>query len=96
MDSTPRAYRLKAGNACSPLFNISRDIPRFAAQDNLVELPGFVRFDAALYYDFTENVTAQLNVENILDEKYFINANSNNNITPGSPTAVKVSLATRF
>jgi catecholate siderophore receptor len=69
---------------------------RFAAQDNLVELPGFVRFDAALYYDFTENVTAQLNVENILDEKYFINANSNNNITPGSPTAVKVSLATRF
>ncbi len=55
-----------------------------------------MRFDAALYYDFTENVTAQLNVENILDKKYFINANSNNNITPGSPTAVKVSLAKRF
>jgi hypothetical protein len=28
VDSTPRAYRLKAGNACSPLFNISRDIPK--------------------------------------------------------------------
>jgi hypothetical protein len=25
--STPRAYRLKAGNASSPLFNIDRDIP---------------------------------------------------------------------
>ena len=29
VDSTPRAYRLKAGNACSPLFNISRDIPGY-------------------------------------------------------------------
>jgi hypothetical protein len=28
-DSTPRAYRLKAGNACLPsYFNIDRDIPR--------------------------------------------------------------------
>ena len=26
VDSAPRAYRLKVGNACSSLFNIDRDI----------------------------------------------------------------------
>jgi hypothetical protein len=26
--SAPGAYRLKAGNACSPLFNIDRGIPQ--------------------------------------------------------------------
>lgn len=36
------------------------------------------------------------NVENVLDKKYFLNANSNNNITPGSPTAYKVTLSARF
>ena len=38
----------------------------------------------------------QLNVENLLDEAYFPNANSNTNITPGSPRAVRLALMTRF
>lgn len=69
---------------------------RYAAQDNLVLMPGYTRFDAALFYNVNEKIAVQLNAENLFDEKYFINANSNNNISPGSPTAFKVALTARF
>ncbi len=69
---------------------------RFAAQDNLVRLPGYARVDAALYYRINENLDAQLNIENLLDEDYFIYAHSNSNITPGSPTAARLALNVRF
>jgi catecholate siderophore receptor len=37
-----------------------------------------------------------MNVENLFDEKYYANANSNNNISPGSPLAVRAAVTTRF
>lgn len=69
---------------------------RYASTDNLVQMPSFTRVDGALFYDINEQFTAQLNVENLLDENYYPNAHSNNNITPGSPRAVKVGLTARF
>ena len=39
---------------------------------------------------------AQLNIENLLDEEYFVFANSNTNITPGSPLAARVSFTVSF
>lgn len=69
---------------------------RYTSTDNTVTLPSFVRFDAAAYYRITDNVTAQLNVENIFDRDYYSNANSNNNISPGAPRLVRVGLTTRF
>jgi catecholate siderophore receptor len=69
---------------------------RFAATDNTVVLPSFTRVDAALYYNLSETVSAQLNVENLFNERYFLFANSNTNITPGSPRAFKVSLNAKF
>ncbi len=69
---------------------------RFASTDNFVVMPEYTRVDGALYYNISENLSAQLNVENILSERYFIYAHSNNNITPGSPTAFKVGLNARF
>jgi catecholate siderophore receptor len=59
-------------------------------------LPAFTRVDGALFVDLTSRVRAQVNVENLFDERYYSSAHSNNNITPGSPRAVKVSLTTRF
>ncbi len=64
----------------------------FASTDNTVTLPGFTRVDAALYYNVSDQVSAQLNVENIFDTGYYAAANSNTNITPGSPRAVRLSL----
>ncbi|WP_386070108.1 TonB-dependent receptor [Tahibacter sp. UC22_41] len=68
----------------------------FTSTDNLVELPGFTRFDAALFFRVSDNVDTQLNVENLLDRKYYASAHSNNNITPGSPRAFRFSLNARF
>nr|WP_295105935.1 TonB-dependent siderophore receptor [uncultured Caulobacter sp.] len=64
----------------------------FASTDNTVTLPGFTRVDAALYYQVSDQVSAQLNVENVFDKGYYAAANSNSNITPGSPRAVRLSL----
>ena len=69
---------------------------RFAAQDNLVRLPGYARFDGAVYYRINENFDVQLNVENLLDEHYFVYAHSNTNISPGSPTSARIALNVRF
>ena len=75
---------------------ISRQTDMFAAVDNTVTLPGYTRVDAAVYYSLTEKVRVQGNVENLLDKKYYVNADGNNNISPGSPRAVRVALTARF
>lgn len=61
-----------------------------------VELPGYTRFDGAVFLKINRNLQAQLNVENLFDKQYYLNANSNNNITPGSPRAFRVSLNAAF
>jgi catecholate siderophore receptor len=69
---------------------------RYASTDNAVSMPGYTRVDAALYYNLSENVSAQLNVENVFNKRYFVFAHSNTNITPGSPTAFKIGLNARY
>jgi len=68
----------------------------YAAIDNTVILPSYTRVDAAVYFSLTESVRVQANVENLFDKKYYINANNNNNIQPGSSRAVRVGLTARF
>ena len=68
----------------------------FAAADNLVTLPEFTRVDAGVFYTPSDRWRLQVNVENLLDEGYYANANSNNNITPGSPLAVRATVTSRF
>jgi catecholate siderophore receptor len=68
----------------------------FAAIDDTVRLPGYTRADAAVYYSVTERMRLQANVENLFDRRYFVNADSNTNISPGSRRAVRVGLIARF
>jgi catecholate siderophore receptor len=68
----------------------------YAAIDGKVILPGYTRADAALYYRINEKVGLQANLENLLDKKYFINADSNDNISPGTPRVVRLLLTWRF
>jgi len=49
-----------------------------------------------MYCALNRRVRLQANVENVFDKGYFPTANSNNNITPGSPRAVRVAVATGF
>ncbi len=55
----------------------------FAAIDDTVRLPGYTRADAAMYYSLSERIRLQANVENLFDRKYYVNADSNTNISPG-------------
>ena len=68
----------------------------FVAVDNTVVLPGYVRADAAAYFTLTRLARLQVNVENLADAKYFVNADSNTNISPGYPRTVRVALITHF
>jgi catecholate siderophore receptor len=68
----------------------------FTSTDNLVVLPSWTRVDAAVYYNLTSMLRAQVNIENLFDENYHPYAHSNTNITPGSPRAIRFALTTRF
>jgi catecholate siderophore receptor len=50
----------------------------------------------AAFYSLTDTIRLQANVENVFDKKYYINADGNNNISPGSPTAFHVGLTAGF
>jgi catecholate siderophore receptor len=69
---------------------------QYASLNNTVELPDFVRVDAAVYYDYSEDVKLQLNVENLFDEDYFPSAHNDNNIATGEPLNARVSLQYKF
>jgi catecholate siderophore receptor len=68
----------------------------FAAVDNTVILPGYTRADAAVFYSLTEKWRLQMNFENVLDKTYYLNADSNTNISPGSPRTIRAGLTARF
>ena len=67
----------------------------FAAIDNTVTLPGYTRADGALFLKVGSALSAQVNVENLLDETYYSTSHGNNNIMPGAPRTVRISLTTR-
>jgi catecholate siderophore receptor len=82
--------RLSAG------LGLSQRSDMFATIDNTVMLPGYVRADAAAFLALTRQVRLQVNVENITGKTYYVNADSNTNISPGYPRSVRIALNTRF
>lgn len=68
----------------------------YAAVDNTVTLPGFTRADAAVYVALLEQVALQANVENLFGARYYATTQGNNNIMPGAPRTLRLSLTTSF
>ena len=68
----------------------------YAGIDNTVVLPGYTRFDGSLHYTINEKLGFQANLENAFNRKYFINAHSNDNISPGYPRAARFALVWKF
>ena len=68
----------------------------YASLTNAVKLPGYARVDAALFYKLPHGIEAQLNAENLFGAHYFPTASNDNNIAPGAPRTVKVTLGYRF
>ena len=68
----------------------------YAAIDNTVRLPAFTRLDGAAFASLTDRVRLQVNVENLLDTRYYPTSHGNNNIMPGAPRTFRMTLtATR-
>ena len=84
----------------NPVFGVGLGIIHrgeiFANVDNQVSVPGFTRFDAAVYWTLNPSVQLQLNVENLGNARYFTSAHSNNNITPGAPRSAWLSVNLRY
>ena len=68
----------------------------FPALDNRVVVPGYARVDGALFVKLSENVTGQLNVENVTGAFYYASAHNNNNIMPGAPRSAYLTVNARF
>jgi catecholate siderophore receptor len=64
--------------------------------DPTLMLPSYMRIDAAVYFDLSEGLRLQLNVENLSDELYFPHAHSTHQVTVGEGRNAKVSLSRVF
>lgn len=68
---------------------------RYALEDNTVQLPSYVRFDAMLAYQY-KGWKLGMNVNNLGDRTYYESANNNNQIQPGTPRTVLLSAKVGF
>jgi catecholate siderophore receptor len=75
---------------------IIRRSDMFAAIDDTVILPGYTRADAGIFYSVNEHWRLQANIQNLFNTRYYLNADNNNNISPGSGRGLRVGLTTRF
>lgn len=63
---------------------------------NDTKLPSYLRLDAAAYYQLTDELRLQLNIENLTDELYFPNAHANHQATVGAPISARFAIIGRF
>lgn len=68
----------------------------FINNSNSAVLPSFTRVDVAAYYDISDDLRIQLNLENLTDELYFPNAHSTHQASVGAPLNARVTLTGRF
>lgn len=59
-------------------------------------LPGYTRFDAAIFAKISPKWDAQINIENLTNKDYALFAHNNNNITPGAPLNARATLNYHF
>lgn len=75
---------------------VTHQASQFASISNTVRLPAFTRVDAAVFFKVTEQIDAQINVENLFDDRYFPASHNDNNITTGEPINARFTLRARF
>lgn len=68
----------------------------FASISNAVTLPGFTRVDGAIFLRVGEDYRLQLNVENLGDISWSPTSHGDNNIQPGAPRTVRVTISRGF
>ena len=68
----------------------------YTSISNAVTLPGYARLDAAAFFELSEGIEAQLNLENVTGADYFATAHNDNNIAPGAPRTLRGTVRFRF
>ena len=63
---------------------------------NSATLPSYTRIDAAAYYDVSDKLRIQLNVENMTDQLYFPNSHSTHQATVGAPLNARLTISRRI
>ncbi len=72
---------------------------RYAASPTATQstlLPGYTRYDAAIFGKLNEKLHLQINLENLTNKEYALYAHNNQNITPGSPITGRATLIYSF
>jgi catecholate siderophore receptor len=86
-------YSFKGGFGAGGGFVFNTD--SFAADDNLIALPGYTRLDATFFYRRRHvDLTAHLN--NLTNTRYYETAHSDLEFFPGAPVSGSVNLKYRF
>jgi len=68
----------------------------FIDNSNSAVLPSYTRWDASAYYDISEDLRVQLNIENLTDELYFPNAHATHQVTVAAPLNAMLTVVGRF
>lgn len=68
----------------------------FINNSNTATLPAYTRLDAAAFYDVSDTLRLQVNIENLTDELYFPNAHATHQATVGAPLNAKFTVSGRF
>ncbi|GAC27443.1 TonB-dependent receptor [Brumicola pallidula] len=68
----------------------------FIDNSNTAILPSYTRFDASAYYDVSDTMRIQLNVENLTDKLYYPNSHSTHQATVAVPFNARLSIIGGF
>lgn len=68
----------------------------FIDNSNTAILPSYTRFDASAYYDVSDTMRIQLNVENLTDKLYYPNSHSTHQATVAAPFNARLSIIGGF
>ena len=68
----------------------------FVNNSNSAVLPSYTRFDAAAFYDVTEDLRLQVNIENLTDTRYFPSSHSTHQVTVGAPLNARFTVSGNF
>ena len=68
----------------------------FVNNSNSATLPSYTRFDAAAYYDVSDDLRVQINVENLTDTLYFPTSHSTHQVTVGAPINARFTVSGTF
>lgn len=77
-------------------FGLTYQDESFINNGNTAILPSYVRLDAAAYYDLSDNLRLQVNIENLTDELYFPDAHSTHQASVAPPINARFAISGRL